>query len=217
MSTPNETVFLLREEEALKTLLSGITVWDGKSNARPVKVWFNQPDVEVKAVTYPYILIDLVDVMQSKERQVGGGIVYDYDLNGQVPLDTDVYSYEQPILYDLFYQITTYARHPRHDRELLRQMMKFKTPGKWGSLPVYSADGGDLQYKSMFVEGFVKRDAITDDRRLYRNTITVRILSEMTQETAQNAMSVVHSVRLNADTTGIPDGLTPITLKVITQ
>jgi hypothetical protein len=169
-----------------------------------MKVWFNQPDVELQAVTYPYALIDLVDIQQSRERQVGGGMIYDNDLNGAVPDSGDIYGYEQPVLYDLYYQITTYARHPRHDREIIRQLMKYKTPGKWGFLPVPNIDESIYEYKHMFVEGFAKRDTITDDRRLYRNTITVRILSEMTEETAQDALAIVQEVNINSDTTGMP-------------
>lgn len=202
MTTSNQ--FLLREEYALKDLISGITVRDGKSPARPMKVWFNQPDVEITAVTYPYALIDLVDIQQSRERQVGGGMNYDSDLNGAVPDSGDTYAYEQPVLYDLYYQITTYARHPRHDREIIRQMLKYKTPGKWGYLPVPNIDESIYEYRHMFVEGFAKRDTITDDRRLYRNTITVRILSEMTEETAQDTLAIVQEVNINSDTTGMP-------------
>ena len=44
----------------------------------------------------------------------------------------------------------------------------------------------------------------SDDRRLYRNTITVRILSEMTEETAQDTLAIVQEVNINSDTTGMP-------------
>lgn len=215
MTTSSE--FLLKEEYALKDLISGITVQDGKSAARPMKVWFNQPDVEITAVTYPYALIDLVDIQQSRERQVGGGTIYDSDLNGAVPDGGSIYSYEQPVLYDLYYQITTYARHPRHDREIIRQMLKYKTPGKWGYLPVPNIDESIYEYKHMFVESYAKRDTITDDRRLYRNTITVRILSEMTEETAQTALQLVQEVNINPTTTGIPSDYTPLRPIVTTE
>jgi len=210
----NEVNFLLREEQALKTFLAGITVQDSKSQARPMKVWFNQPDVEIQAQTYPYALIDLVDIVQSNERQVGGDTIYDYDLNGSVVETGAVYSYEQPILYDLFYQITTFSRHPRHDREILLQMMKYKTPGKWGFLPVSNVDGSAVQYKHMFLEGFAKRDTITEDRRLFRNSFTVRILSEMNEAEAHSALSIVNSVNINTTTTDIPSDYTPIRLSV---
>jgi hypothetical protein len=205
-----ELNFLLREEEALKNLLSGVTVKDSKSQARPMKVWFNQPDVEIQSQTYPYALIDLVDVVQSTERQVGGGTIYDYDLNGTVLETGAVYSYDQPVLYDLFYQVTTFSRHPRHDREILLQMMKYKTPGKWGYLPVANVDGSIYQYKHMFLEGFAKRDTVTEDRRLFRNTFTLRILSEMNEVQAQQAISTVNSVYINSTTNDIPSDYTPI-------
>lgn len=69
----------------------------------------------------------------------------------------------------------------------------------------------------MFVEGFAKRDTITEDRRLFRNTLTVRILSEMTEATAQNAMQLVQSVNINTNTNSIPSDYTPLSLTVVTQ
>lgn len=38
--------FILNEDEALKTALTGITVADDANPTRPVGVWFGQPDLE---------------------------------------------------------------------------------------------------------------------------------------------------------------------------
>jgi hypothetical protein len=52
---------------------------------------------------------------------------------------------------------------------------------------------------------------IEDGRRLFRNTYTVRIVSEMTPFAAGNALSTVQTVEINRIKTDIPDGLTPVT------
>ena len=40
--------FLINEDAALKELLQGITVSDAGSNARPVAVYYGQPDKDVR-------------------------------------------------------------------------------------------------------------------------------------------------------------------------
>ena len=192
-------MFILREDEALKAWIQGITVSDGKSSMRPVQVWFTMPDIEVRTQTYPFATIDLTDIRQAKDRQMSG-MVYDNDKAGAVlPEAGVIYSYEYPVTYDLYYQITTYSRHPRHDRAILNAFMKYLTPGKYGHLPLPNDAGTDntnttYEWRHMFVEGFAKRDTIEDGRRLFRNTITVRVLTELTQEAANNALYNVQTV-----------------------
>jgi hypothetical protein len=208
-------MFILREDLALKNWLSGIKVSDGVSSMRPVQVWFTLPEVEVRSQSYPYITIDLIDIRQSNERQASGTI-YDADFGGTVaPEDGVVYSYEYPVTYDLYYQITTYSRNPRHDRALLNVFMKYATPGKYGHLPLPNDYGTDdtnttYEWRHMFVEGFVKRDVIEDNRRLFRNTITVRVLTELTQEAASNALYEVENVDITTNISSIPTGYTPV-------
>ena len=52
--------FLLNEEAALKSLLSGMTVADSGNQARPVGVFYGQPDKEIRQQSYPYLTIDLI-------------------------------------------------------------------------------------------------------------------------------------------------------------
>jgi len=69
------------------------------------------PDIEVRTQTYPFATIDLTDIRQAKDRQMSG-MVYDNDKAGAVlPEAGVIYSYEYPVTYDLYYQITTYSRH----------------------------------------------------------------------------------------------------------
>lgn len=211
--------FIIAEDDALKTYLQGMTVADEKSAAangptgtiktRPVKVWFGYPDVEVRAQEFPFITIDLVDIMQANDRQVQGRLV-DNDYRGTVAAQTGYsYSYDYPVAYDLIYQLTTHARHPRHDRSILFQMWN-KFPAKYGKLPVKNELGNQTSQRSMFVDGYAKRDTFEDaesgNRRLLRNIFTVRVVSEMTPQVAAQRVRATEEVIINipANNTFIP-------------
>jgi len=201
--------FIIAEDLALKTHLSGLTVSDEKSASRQVKLWFGYPDVEVRAQEFPFVTIDLIDIMPANDRQTSG-FTYDSDYNGTVAVNSDgAYGYEIPIAYDLIYQITSYARHPRHDRAIMFQLLN-KFPSKFGKLPVPNQLGTEIGYRSMFLDGFVKRDAVegeTGNRRLLRNVLSVRVISEMSPELALSQTPYVEEVSL-ATTPTPPSGYT---------
>jgi hypothetical protein len=142
--------------------------------------------------------------MPANDRQTSG-FTYDSDYNGTVAVNSDgAYGYEIPIAYDLIYQITSYARHPRHDRAIMFQLLN-KFPSKFGKLPVPNQLGTEIGYRSMFLDGFVKRDAVegeTGNRRLLRNVLSVRVISEMSPELALSRTPYVEEVSL--DTTSTP-------------
>jgi hypothetical protein len=201
--------FILAEDAALKNYLQNMTVSDEKAPVRPVKVWFGYPDVEVRTQSYPYVVIELVDIVPAHDRQISG-VIYDNDNQGTLaPNANTVYRYMTPLPYDLVYQITTYSRHPRHDRAILFQMQQ-KFPSQYGSLLVYNALATESAYRHMFLDGFLKRDQIEDGKRLFRGVYTVRVVSEMTPVTANAVLSTVRTVEINRVTTNVPHGLTPV-------
>jgi hypothetical protein len=203
--------FILAEDAALKSFLSGITVSDEKNANRAVQVWFGYPDVELRAQTYPYMTIELIDVRAAKERQ-SNGIFYDTDNRGTVAAEAGVtYRYATPLPYDLVYQITSYSRHPRHDRAIITQLLQQKFQSQYGNLDVPNELATETAKRHMFLDGFLKRDMIEEGRRLFRNAFTVRVVSEMTPLNAENALSNVQTVEINRITTEIPDGLRPVT------
>ena len=202
--------FIIAEDEAIKNYLQGMVVADEKSAAnngptatiktRPVKVWFGYPDVEARAQEFPFVTIDLIDVVPANDRQVQGKL-HDGDYRGTITAVPGLaYQYDYPIAYDLIYQLTTYARHPRHDRAILFQMWN-KFPSKYGVLPVSNQLGTEYSKRSMFVDGYAKRDTFEDaesgNRRLLRNVFTLRVVSEMTPATAAAAIPAVTTVNLN--------------------
>lgn len=178
--------FVLAEDAAIKTYLSGITVGDELTNPRSVKVWFGYPDVEIRAQDFPFITIDLIGIRESTERQTSG-YVYDGNYMGTITPSVDShgnqnwYGYEIPVAYDLIYQITSHSRHPRHDRAIILQLNQ-KFPGMRGHLPVPDQLGTSTAYRHMFLEGFFKNDRAEGEngnKRLLRNNYTVRVVSEL--------------------------------------
>ena len=195
--------FIIAEDAALKTHLAGMTVSDEKNAARQVKVWFGYPDVEVRAQEFPFVTIDLIDINPANDRQ-NSGVMYDIDYNGTVaPTTGRLYKYDIPVAYDLVYQVTSYSRHPRHDRALMMQLLN-KFPSKFGKLAVPNQLGTETGYRSMFLDGFVKRDAVdseTGNRRLLRNALSVRVVSEMTPTLAASAVKATETVFLDKTST----------------
>ena len=205
--------FIVAEDLALKTYLAGLTVSDEKSATRPVKVWFGYPDVEVRAQEFPFVTIDLVDIVPANDRQHQGRFV-DNDYRGTIaPVTGVTYSYNAPVAYDLIYQVTSHTRHPRHDRAVMYQLMN-KFPSKYGKLAVPNELGTQTSYRSMFLDGFVKRDAVdgeTGNRRLLRNVWTLRVISEMTPAVAEAVSAgIVETVEINTTNTYIPSGYQPV-------
>lgn len=192
--------FIIAEDAALKAHLASMTVSDEKNASRAVQVWFGYPDVEVRAQTFPFVTIDLIDIVPANDRQQSG-VMYDIDNNGTSATAGDtMYSYDIPVAYDITYQITSYARHPRHDRALMFQLLN-KFPSKFGKLAVPNQLGTETGYRSMFLDGFVKRDAVeseTGNRRLLRNALSVRVVSEMSP-TLVSALTTVNEVFVDTD------------------
>jgi len=197
--------FVLAEDAALKSALSGMTVTDEKTANRSVAVWFGYPDVEIRDQLFPFVTIDLISISQANDRQHSGWI-YDSDNHGTVtsPTSNNFYTYEMPIAYDLVYQITSYSRHPRHDRAIILQLNK-KFPGMRGRLAVPNDAGTEVSHRHMFLDSFYKSDRAEGEhgnKRLLRNIYTVRVVSEMVPSLAVNAIPGVTTVAVNKNASG---------------
>jgi hypothetical protein len=201
--------FILSEDLAIKTALGGIVVTDEKNSARSVGVWFSTPDIESRAQSYPYITIDLIDTNYAKYRQTSG-LFRDNDAQGTIaPVAGNTYTYEIPVAWDLKYQITTYSRHPRHDRAILAHILNNVFPATRGYLAVPNDLGTETSYRHLMLEDLIKRDTIEDGRRLYRNVFTISITSEGSRVTSSSAPQVT-DVLINETTTNIPSDKQPV-------
>lgn len=186
--------FLLAEDAALRQKLSAITVTDQKSEnqevPRQVGVWFGQPDQELRAQNYPYITIDMIDIREDFSRAMRGLVSPEYLAPNDLE-ENEGFSTHMPIPVNIDYQITTYARHPRHDRELMSQLLFGPLTFRFGTLKI---DDGTV--RRLDVVNVTKRDVTEQGKRLFVNAITVRVSSEIPQD-AINRFTKVDSVILN--------------------
>lgn len=172
--------FLLSEDQALRNALKGITVNDQRAEGdgvpRQVGVWFGQPDQELRAQSYPYITIDMIDIQRDSQREMRGLTNAEYLKPTGLDDATQDFVVDIPIPVNIDYQITTYSRQPRHDREILAQLLYNKLPMRFG---VLETDDGTI--RRLDVLDVTKRDVTEQAKRLFVNAITVRVSSEVTQ------------------------------------
>ena len=178
--------FILNEDAALKLLLTGITVSDSGNPARPVGVWFGHPNVKVRQQAYPYITIDLIGISEAFDRTHAGYITLPYTPEGGD--ENKTYESYIPIPVNLEYQVTTFVREPRHDRQLIASLFaQGRLPFRFGYLPIPE----DKTYRRLDMLGFSKRDTTEQDKRLLSNIYSIQVSSEMFRE---NYMEVAAQV-----------------------
>lgn len=176
--------WLLDEDRALRDLMKGIVVTDGASTQRHVEAWFGHPDLELREQKYPYITVDLLEITEGIDR-VHRGDLYLTDGPppwgvpewwGYPPLEPKhTWVGEMPTPVDLHYQIGTWARNPRHDRQLLRACItQGRTNLRGGVLA--TADGFTRRLDFL---GHMKRDREEGGKRLFNNIFRIRISSEV--------------------------------------
>jgi hypothetical protein len=188
--------FILSEDKALRERLQGMTVTDQKADGtdtpRSVGVWFGQPDQEIRAQSYPYITIDLVGVNRDPQREMRTDYHAPEYLQPADLEDGQAFLVSEIIPMNLDYQITSYARHPRHDRAILSQLMGVKLPIRFGALDI-----DDNTVRRLDVLDVSKRDSVEQAKRLFVNAITVRVSSEIPLGSLQQLYEVLQ-VNLDA-------------------
>lgn len=179
--------FLITEDEALRDLLKGMTVTDDKSTSRSVGVWFGQPDTEIRQQQYPFVTIDMIDISEGTERVMNAQYVKPWyleptNLSAQ-GLTFDDWGMFQPLPMNIDYQVTTFARQPRHDRQIISQILGSRLPFRFGSLVCkekqVDTDEWDATVRRLDMIGMAKRDTVESGKRLFMNMYTVRVSSEI--------------------------------------
>lgn len=197
--------FIIAEDEALRNMLIGMTVSDNKSASRTVGVWFGQPDQEIRAQSFPFITIDLIDISEARERVMAGRVNPWYMAPESLSEDMswDMW-YPTPI--NLDYQVTTFARQPRHDRQIVAQLLGHRLPLRFGSLPVVQTVTGsgnneiqNITMRRLDVLNVVKRDITEAGKRMFMNVFTVRISSEIPAPYDFKTFYTVNEVRFTQD------------------
>lgn len=203
--------FLLSEDKALRERLQGITVNDqraeGDAAPRQVGVWFGQPDQELRGQNYPYITIDLIDVVRDTEREMRGIVAPEYLAPENLDTATKGWAIHMPIPVYLDYQITTYSRQPRHDREVLSQLLYLKLPIRFGSLAI-----DDNTVRRLDVLNVSKRDVTEQAKRLFVNAISVRVSSEISLDTYSELYKVLQVNIDNPPADSGFEGVGPLTI-----
>jgi hypothetical protein len=172
--------FIINEDAALKTLLSGITVSDGGNAARPVAVYYGQPDKDIRQQSYPYITLDLVGVREDVERAHRGVVDLTYAPEGTTPNYNEDGTLNQPVNFpipvDLVYQVSTWSRQPRHDRQIMAKLFApARLPFRFGQLHIPE----DNTNRRLDMLGFSKRDTTEGGKRLFSNVYNIRVSAEL--------------------------------------
>jgi len=202
----SKTGFLLAEDEAIKVRLTGITVSDDRNATRPVKVFFRYPEAETER-DYPFITIEMLDIVHAKNRQHSENELYYYNTTGggSVPamhakapnrLDywpsissdfsyfTDKNDYQtlttnEFVPVDLLYQVSTFTRSALHDRYLSSIMLTKIFPFRRGSIHV-PADNTDRRLELL---DWSTADLLDPEagyrKRIFRKVYTLQMSAEL--------------------------------------
>lgn len=193
---PTPTTFKYAKTNAnIARVASGGTATPGTT--RKVGVWFGQPDQEIRAQSYPYITIDMIDISEDFSRAMRGRVKPAYLTNPSVigtntAWDTDEHNWDinYPIPVNIDYQITSFSRQPRHDRQILAQLLYSKIPLRFAVLNT----GPNTVFgttRRLDVLDISKRDITEQGKRLFVNAITVRVSSEIAAETFNQMYKVL--------------------------
>ena len=190
--------FIINEDKAIKAMLTGITVSDSGNPTRPVGVWFGQPDLEIRAQSYPYITIDFLGYNEDFSRNHRGELQMPYFPEGVNTSEQYITEFPVPVYLD--YQITTWARQPRHDRQLMAAMaIGQRIPLRYGLLVVPE----DMTVRRLDFLGFNKKDTTDENgKRLFSNAYTVRVSAEILPAVLEQIVPVTETnVSLNSQST----------------
>lgn len=170
---------LLAEDKAIKNRLQGITVTDLKNASRPVKVWFRDPQKEIRESEFPYITIHFTGMSRDGLREHRNPIEINYIPDGLV-LDNDPNTKataDYPIPLNLTYSIVTHARNPMHDRQIHGAMMAATViPFRYGWLEVDE----DNTFRRVDLEGVQSADVYDQNGRvIFRKVYNIVVSSEV--------------------------------------
>lgn len=152
-----ERGIILAEEEALKAKLSNLLVADPRASSgrKRIDVYYRMPPAE-KRREYPFITIDLVDIVFANDRAHSAQIYpidfwpseyasfEEYAVAKSLDWDPDENGPGESVElhpYDLYFSVTTHTRNPLQDRQLTSLLLGTAyLPDRWGYLHVPADD-----------------------------------------------------------------------------
>jgi hypothetical protein len=196
-----ERGLILAESEALKAKLSDITVSDPKApgGRKRAKVWFGYPTGE-REREYPYITIDFIGMQFAADRAHSAQLLpVDYWPSEYATFDE--YAQANGLAayvgaaaedrvraiewhpYDLFFQVTTHARHRRQDMEMTSRLIGTAyLPDRWGYLDV-RADNSVRYLERMSMHDNTALEGSTETAdRVFEKVYTVKVSAHVAPE-----------------------------------
>jgi hypothetical protein len=184
--------FLLAEDEALKSYLTGITVpgRDAGDEYEKVGVWFRWPQSE-RQIRYPFITIDAItaepayELFHSNHWQNTQGL-YRPSVSPTLPppeqgwavQDYQILNY---LPFRLVYQVSCFSRHNLHDRYLRSIFATDVFPQR----PFWIACDADNTWRRTELIGYANTDqsetSESGTKRIFRKVYTVSMLAEVPQ------------------------------------
>jgi len=189
--------FTLAEDAALKTRISTLSVSDDKSAERVLPVFFRHPE-SVTEKSYPFATIELLDIRHATERQHSHKM-WTYAEGNDDLTDLTYYPDEmdeaalaalaptdgflktaQFVPVDLVYQVSTYTRSQRHDRQLTALMLRRVFPFQGRSwIPVPEDD----TMRRVTLTNWASSDLLDQEsgykKRIFRKVYTLTMNAEI--------------------------------------
>ena len=166
------------EDLGLKNLLQGVSVTDlnsASNAARPVPVWFHNPEREERRITYPNITINFTGERVAHEREHRGFVQIGYRYLQNVPFEGEAPpSIEYPIPMDLDYTITASARINQHISQISSTLVQGPLHPRFA---VVECPGGTIRRVDML--GTTRANGMEADKRIFRQVYRVRIPTEV--------------------------------------
>jgi hypothetical protein len=201
--------FTLAEDAALKQRLATLYVSDDRDMQRPLQVFFRYPEAETEK-HYPFATIELLDIAYARDRQeserryyytnvAGASAPPLYSSNDSSSLTyfpsemnaSDMQEYwsgdetylytDQLVPVNLMYQVSTYCRSQRHDRELTAALLRYVFPFRRGFIEIPE----DGTIRRCDILDWRSADLLDQEsgykKRIFRKVVTVQINAEIPQ------------------------------------
>lgn len=198
--------FLLAEDEALKGMLSNVSVYDDRDNIRPVQVFFRYPESETER-TYPFMTLEMIDLIHARNRQHSESELVYFNTAGGASAPSNwekrpnaltywpsehsnfnflsnkdnyqVLQTQEFVPVDLVYQISTFTRTALHDRQLTSTLLRKVFPFRKSSIYI-PADGTNRRLELL---DWTTADLLDPEagyrKRIFRKIYTLQMGAEL--------------------------------------
>ena len=195
----NHSGFILAEDEALKTYLTGMTVptRPDSSDTTEVGVWFRYPEGE-RNIKYPFITIDLIDAAPAYDLWTSDYVqpttgLYQPSVSPDMPtpdpgMGLSVWNY---LAFRLQYQVSVHSRSSLHDRFLMSRFFTDVFPPR----PFWMGVDADNTWRRTELVDTVQADLMetteSGNKRIFRKVYTISMLAEIPQDNIAQAWQVL--------------------------